>query len=149
MSSPPFHGSCLCGKVAFEVDAAPLTVSRCHCKNCKKYTGTVFTTNVVFPAGSIRMTKGEELVKTYQDDAQDSGNPLPRLFCSECGTPLFNTNGDFGKTCAVFYSALDDFNVPGEADKQPEVEYYSKDRTSWVHPLDGALQPSTKPGRPE
>ncbi|KLO16898.1 hypothetical protein SCHPADRAFT_901063 [Schizopora paradoxa] len=147
MSSLPFHGSCLCGKVVFEVDAAPVTVSVCHCKNCKKYTGTAFTTNVVFPANSIKITKGEDLVKTYHDAVQDSGNAIPRHFCTECGAPLFNTNGDFGKTTAVFYGALDDFNVPGEAEKQPQVEYYAKDRSSWVHPLEGALQASTKPGR--
>jgi len=59
MTSPPFHGSCLCGKIAFEVDAVPLAyanktsgddlncrVALCHCKNSKKYTGSVFTTNV-------------------------------------------------------------------------------------------------------
>ncbi len=86
-------------------------------------------------------------MKTFQDAAQDSGNAIPRHFCSDCGAPLFNTNGDFGKTTAVFYSALDDFNVPGEAERKPEVEYYSKDRTYWVHSLDGALQASTKPGR--
>lgn len=98
-------------------------------------------------AQSVKITKGDELVKTYHDAAQDSGNAIPRHFCSECGSPLFNTNGDFGKTTAVFYSALDDFNVPGDAEKKPEVEYYAKDRSSWVHPLEGTLQPSTKPGR--
>lgn len=78
----------------------------------------------------------------FEDTVQDSGNPIPRNFCSKCASPLFNTNGDFGKTMAVFYSALDDFpKIP------PAVEYYSKDRVDWVKPVDGSERPKTKPGR--
>ncbi|KLO16899.1 hypothetical protein SCHPADRAFT_901064 [Schizopora paradoxa] len=149
MSTPPFHGSCLCGKITFEVNASPMIVSCCHCTNCKKYTGTVFTSNVIFPANSVKITKGEELVKSYRDDAQDSGNSIARVFCSDCSAPLYVTGCEFKTAESVFYSALDDFNVPGEAEKQPQIEFYSKDRTSWVRPLDGALQPETKPGRGE
>ena len=92
----------------------------------------------------MRITKGEDKVKTYNDEKQDSGNAIPRHFCSECASPLYSSNGDFGKTIAVYYSALDDFEM-----KSPEVEYYSKDRTHWVHPVEGALAAHTKPGRDE
>ncbi|KIJ51299.1 hypothetical protein M422DRAFT_223796 [Sphaerobolus stellatus SS14] len=141
-SSPPFKGRCLCSKVTFEINAEPIAVICCHCLNCKRYTGTVFTTNVVFPAQSHRILTGEDLVKTYVDEAQDSGNSIPRHFCSNCASPLFNTNGDFGRTMAVFYSALDGFEH-----KPPEIEYYSKDRTSWLPEFPGTQNPSTKPGR--
>ncbi|KAL5487583.1 hypothetical protein ACEPAI_5691 [Sanghuangporus weigelae] len=146
-----YHGSCLCGAIKFEVNADPVVVSCCHCKNCKKYTGTVFTTNVVFPAGSVRVTSGESAISIFHDTAQDSGNSLLRKFCGICGSPLYNEGGDFGRTLAVFYSALDDFTT-FEADSptkepKPQVEYYSKDRVSWVHPTEGAEQPKTKPGR--
>jgi len=155
----PYHGSCLCGEVGFEVNADPVTVSTCHCKNCKKYTGTIFTTNVVFPAGSAHITRGQPFVSTYYDGAQDSQNALTRIFCSRCASPLYNLGGDSGKTLAVFYSALDDFtqvladpHVGEEKDKErkdvvPSVEYYVKDRVSWVGPVAGAEQATTKPGR--
>ncbi|EJD01686.1 uncharacterized protein FOMMEDRAFT_22047 [Fomitiporia mediterranea MF3/22] len=150
--APLYHGSCLCKEIEFEVAAEPIIVSCCHCKNCKKYTGTVFTTNVVFAANnSIRITKGENLVSAFKDTVQDSGNSLSRKFCSLCGSPLYNTGGDFGRTLAVFYSALDDFNVVGDdgiaKEAKPQVEYYSKVRTSWVRSVEGAEQPKTKPGR--
>src|ERR1700753_1335457 len=67
-----YRGTCLCGQTAFAVHAEPIrsvqfvhfylrvftyqhalrrfSTSCCHCTNCKKYTGTVFTTNLVFPA---------------------------------------------------------------------------------------------------
>lgn len=91
---------------------------------------------------SQRILTGQELVNVYIDQAQDSGNQLLRHFCSNCGSPLFNTNGDFGQTMAVFYSALVDFEH-----KPPEVEYYSKDRISWLPAFPGTLTAPTKPGR--
>lgn len=137
-------------------------VSCCHCLNCKKYTGTIFTTNVVFPAGvsssprsaksisysnthhnkSYRIINGEKLIAVYHDEAQDSGNPLARHFCSQCGSPLFNTNGDFGRTMAVFYGALEGFEH-----KAPEVEYYAKDRVEWLPEFSNTEKAQTKPGR--
>jgi len=141
-----YKGSCLCGQTAFEVQAKPITVSICHCTNCKKYTGTVFTKNVVFPAGTFKITKGEDIVKTYHDAVQDSGNALDRVFCGNCASPLYCRGGDGGTTLAVFYSALDNFDAPGH-ERPPQVEYYSKDRAAWMHPVEGAEQPRTKPGR--
>jgi len=139
---PTYTGSCLCNSVNFCVEVEPILVSCCHCRNCQKYTGTVFTTNVVFPSNSVRITKGEDAIKIFNDTVQDSGNPLPRHFCSRCASPLFSTNGDFGKTMSVHYSALDDFpKAP------PDVEYYSKDRVHWVTPVEGSDKPRTKPGR--
>lgn len=98
---------------------------------------------------SVTVTKGDTLVSTYLDAVQDSGNALQRKFCSRCGTPLYNIGGDFGKTLAVFYSALDDYDCCSDGDTipKPKVEYYSKDRLPWVGPIEGAQQPRTKPGR--
>jgi len=93
---------------------------------------------------SQKITKGEHLVKVFADKDQDSGNVLYRHFCSMCGAPLFNTNGDFGKTMAVFYGALEPACTAGN---QPTVEYYSKDRLPWVPHFPGTETPMTKPGR--
>ena len=84
---------------------------------------------------------------TFADNVQDSGNALQRKFCSKCGAPLYITGCEFGKMISVFYSALDDYHLGGEASPKPQVEYYSKDRLDWVKPLEGADQPRTKPGR--
>ncbi|KAF8522561.1 Mss4-like protein [Hysterangium stoloniferum] len=143
-SSSSYIGRCLCGKVTFEMHAEPLFVSCCHCSNCKRYTGTVFTTNVVFPSNvsSHKIVTGADLVKTYVDEAQDSGNALPRHFCLNCGSPLFNTNGDFGRTMAVFSSALEGFEH-----HKPEIEYYTKGRVQWLPEFGGTQVAQTKPGR--
>ena len=90
------------------------------------------------------MTQGENLISTFHDSAQDSGNALARHFCSQCGSPLYNSNGDFGRTIAVFTSALDDETL---SKRQPEMEYYAKDRVEWLPEFKGAERANTKPGR--
>ena len=89
------------------------------------------------------MTKGAGLVTTYLDPKQESDTILQRKFCSRCGTPLYT----LGTTLAVFYSALDNYEVNGDAHPKPQIEYYSKDRLPWVKPVEGAQQPKKKPGR--
>ena len=36
------HGSCLCGKVRFELDGAPQFINHCHCSMCRKVHGAAF-----------------------------------------------------------------------------------------------------------
>ena len=95
-----------------------------------------------------KITKGEDLVSTFRDSIQDSGNSLVRYFCSKCASPLYNTTldpeGNLGKTIAVFTSALEDEKL---RDKQPEMEYYAKDRVEWLPLFEGSERAKTKPGR--
>lgn len=86
-------------------------------------------------------------MKIYEDAAQDSGGVLKRVFCGNCSSPLYCLGSDAGPL-GVFYSALDDFEIEGPSGPPvPEIEFYSKDRVHWVHAIDGAEQPKTKPGK--
>lgn len=107
MTSPPFHGSCLCGKIAFEVDAVPLAyanktsgddlncrVALCHCKNSKKYTGSVFTTNVTSSSllGASKSPKEKSLCRHTRtmrkiQESQSQGISA-RSVERRCSTPM-------------------------------------------------------------
>ncbi|THH04577.1 hypothetical protein EW145_g5410 [Phellinidium pouzarii] len=63
--------------------------TRCHCANCKKFTGTAFSTNILFPEASVAITKGSQFHNVYIDAAQSSGIALYRHFCARCSSPLF------------------------------------------------------------
>lgn len=39
------HGSCLCGSVAYTTKGEPVTQMLCHCRNCRKATGSAFMAN--------------------------------------------------------------------------------------------------------
>jgi hypothetical protein len=79
-------GSCLCGKVAFEVTGMPLKFLYCHCRSCQKSTGSVHAANMAFPENSVRWTRGDDLIERFVDTIENPG--FPRCFCRSCGSPL-------------------------------------------------------------
>ena len=59
-------GSCLCGSVAYEVDADPGPIVHCHCATCRKTHGSAFSTVTNVPRDRFRWTKGENLLKGFK-----------------------------------------------------------------------------------
>lgn len=81
---PVLRGGCLCGQVRYAILGPPLHVSICHCRHCQKNTGSAFSVNAVFLEQSARVTGR---LATFEDEG-DSGHPVRRLFCPDCGTPI-------------------------------------------------------------
>src|SRR5215813_2146630 len=79
-------GGCLCGRVCYTVTGEPAFSGLCHCRNCQRYTGSAFEALIAFPAASVSV-QGE--LKTY-DDTGDSGQPVHRHFCPNCGSGVVN-----------------------------------------------------------
>lgn len=78
------NGSCLCGKVTFEITGDFASFFLCHCKFCQKDTGSAHASNLFSQKGQIKWLSGKEKVKTFN---------LPstrhiKSFCSECGSAL-------------------------------------------------------------
>ena len=59
-------GSCLCGRVAYEVDAPAGTIVHCHCRTCRKTHGSAFSSVSAVPRGQFRWIRGEELLQAYE-----------------------------------------------------------------------------------
>ena len=83
MLSLPLAGSCLCGRVKFEV-TPPFTAFRyCHCSRCQKASGSAHAANAFVAAAQFKWREGEALIKRY-DNA-----PAQRFavwFCTQCGS---------------------------------------------------------------
>ena len=79
-------GGCLCGQVRFTIAARPKLQLACHCGNCRKQSGAAFSISALVPKEDFKIT-GQ--TKTYLDKG-DSGNDLPRVFCPNCGSPLYS-----------------------------------------------------------
>ena len=77
-------GGCLCGRVRYSVTGEPVFSGLCHCRNCQRYTGSSFEAVIAFPAPSVSV-QGE--LKTYNDTG-DSGQPVRRNFCPNCGSGI-------------------------------------------------------------
>jgi hypothetical protein len=104
MSAMKHTGGCLCGKVRFEISAAPLATRVCWCRVCQYLASGNATVNVVFPSNAITI---EGRLTDYQSTA-DSGNRMHRKFCPECGTHLFSEAESRPHLIIVRNGTLDD-----------------------------------------
>ncbi len=73
-------GSCLCGDITFQTDAAPLGASMCHCSQCRKQSGGIWSSAYV---AEIDLTITGDVL-WYEASASAKRGSCPR-----CGSFLF------------------------------------------------------------
>ncbi len=78
-------GSCLCGRIAFRAVGQPEGFSVCHCSQCRKQSGHLWSSAYV-PDADLQIS-GE--VRWYQ-----SSEKAKRGFCPTCGASLFWKHDD-------------------------------------------------------
>jgi hypothetical protein len=117
-------GGCLCGRVRYTVTGEPAFSGLCHCRNCQHYTGSAFEALIAFPAASVSV-QGE--LKTY-DDTGDSGQPVHRRFCPNCGSGVVNEVDVLPGVTIVLAGTLDD-----PAAFKPTMDVYWSSAQPWVH----------------
>ncbi|TLX58175.1 GFA family protein [Stutzerimonas nosocomialis] len=97
-------GSCLCGAVAYRIDAPIETLTHCHCSMCRKAHGTAFGTYATVPLEHFHLTRGKDQLGVYH-----SSEHVTRTFCRHCGANLqFVDNRDhsIGVAAGTLDSAL-------------------------------------------
>ncbi len=80
------QGSCHCGRIAFEAEIDPETVSICHCTDCQMLSGSTYRVSVPAAATAFRLLRGSP--KGYVKTA-DSGARRRQSFCANCGSPVW------------------------------------------------------------
>ena len=131
------RGTCLCGGVEFEVTEPFVSVSQCHCTNCKKISGGVGTVNGRARTDAIHVTQGEELLTTYQPEEGTA-----KTFCSRCGSNLFGGGWPQSEHASVRLSALE---TP--FDRKPDAHIFVRSVAPWeTLPDDGAERYDVRPG---
>ena len=92
MSEQTFKGSCLCGAVSYEITAEVLHFFHCHCKRCRKCSGTGHASNLIVKPSAATWLSGEELIRDFKvPDAQHFTN----RFCTQCGGRLPRVAPDY------------------------------------------------------
>lgn len=93
------RGRCLCGALTFTAEGAPLAVSYCHCRDCRRATGAPVSVFAGFTEARVRMQGAEPRIR-------ESSPGVRRAFCGTCGTPLFYADhrlpGELFLTVGVF-----------------------------------------------
>ncbi len=117
------EGRCLCGQVHYRADAEPTFVGVCHCTDCQKFTGSAFSTIVGVAARALTVLGS---LKTFTKTG-DSGKPIHRRFCPECGCSIMDEADALPNIVMVNVGTLDDRSWV-----KPLSQIYCNSAQPWV-----------------
>ena len=80
-------GGCLCGATRYSLNAMPMAVYACHCKDCQRLSVSTHTISMLVNRADVTLLSGE--LTAYVKTA-DSGRKARMLRCANCGTPVWN-----------------------------------------------------------
>jgi hypothetical protein len=115
------QGSCLCGGVRFEVAEPFISVSQCHCTNCKKISGGVGTASGRARTEAISVLEGRDLIETFQPREGTA-----KSFCRTCGSNLFGGGWPESEHSSVRLSAID-----SGLEQKPEAHTFVRSLAPW------------------
>jgi len=119
------NGSCLCGSVAYEVDADIGPIVHCHCQTCRKTHGSAFSTVSPVPREKFRFTKGEDLLGAFE-----SSPGKFRRFCTRCGSHIV------AERIAQPVVLLRLGCLDTEITARPRMHIWRSDAAGWYDPKD-------------
>ncbi|KAF2874406.1 Mss4-like protein [Massariosphaeria phaeospora] len=129
------QGGCMCGNVRYTVEGEPKSKALCHCVDCRKITGSTYSTNGIYAEDDFKVTQGttKQHVKTA-----DGGNKITSHFCGDCGSTMWREGPSFKGLKVVKVGTLDGGDALDQF--QPNTELYSSVRVPWVPAVEGAAQ---------
>ncbi len=85
MSNDLFHGTCVCGAVAYAIRPPFIAFQYCHCSRCRKASGSAFASNLFVAVDQLTWEAGEDRLRRFE---LPSAKYWCNAFCSECGSSL-------------------------------------------------------------
>jgi hypothetical protein len=147
------QGGCVCGAVRIESTGevtakvsklqrihqpsskiAETIQSLCFCLDCRKTTGSVFSTNVLVEGDGFSLTKGKP--KEFKTTAR-SGKTITSFFCGDCGTTIWRETETYGTNKIIKAGTLDGDSLE---DAKPLAELFVGNRPSWLSAIPGTAQ---------
>ena len=119
-----YIGSCLCGKVRYQVREFLPVIAHCHCRMCQKFHGAAFSTFAEAEKSDLCWLSGVEQLTSYLAD-----NGTIRQFCKNCGTSLvfISAYNEKTSTVEIAIATLDS----GEMLK-PDAHIYIRSKVPWI-----------------
>ena len=102
MGEVTHRGSCTCGAVRFEIEGTLGPFGFCHCRTCRKASGTAFTANASVKRENVRFLNGEDTIRRYE-----SSPGVFRCFCGTCGSPIYKESAEAPGTIRIRLGTLD------------------------------------------
>ena len=123
MSAEILRGSCLCGRVIYEVRAPFLRFAHCYCSRCRKATGSSHATNLYVLPEQFSWLSGQEFTSRFDWARAKS---FATTFCMSCGSPLPHHTRS-GREVVVPAGSLD-----SEPIIKPQGNIFWDSRASWA-----------------
>ena len=118
-----YSGGCLCRSVRYEISGNSKSFFHCHCRRCRKATGTGHASNLIVIPDQAKWVEGEDLLDGY---AVPDAKRFRTVFCRNCGSPLpriapdmsiavipagsLDSQPDIGPTDRIFWGSREDWS---------------------------------------
>ena len=83
----PVEGGCVCGAVRYRLNASPLSVYNCHCKDCQRFSGAAWSMSMIVRDADFELLSG---TLAHYPRRADSGNVIAMNFCAHCHGWIWN-----------------------------------------------------------
>jgi hypothetical protein len=125
------RGGCLCGGVRFEIDRAVGPFELCHCRRCRKVSGSAFMASIGVQRDEFRFVTGRELIKVYEAPILESPPAYRVGFCGVCGSPVPDPE-DTSERFEIAAGLLDD-----DPQLRPDKHIFVELKADWFQITDG------------
>jgi len=133
-----FTGRCLCGAVRYESPGPALLSAICHCRDCRRASGSGGVPILGVPKASFVCTGPVKQSRVRGG----SGLTAIRNFCAECGSLVFGTPEVAAQMVTIYAGSLDD---PTAFD--PKEALFTSQRPAWAKLAAPLVEHERLPGR--
>ena len=123
-------GSCYCGTLRYEISGRLLIFANCHCDDCRKFSGSAFSSVLAVEANGFIIRSGENNLVPYE-----SSPGKQRNFCKTCGCHVFARADQRPGMVLVRAGTLDD-----DPQMQPQCHTWVKAKAPWHQICDSIPQ---------
>lgn len=116
-------GGCACGAVRYGFYEPLVAQIACHCRACQYASGGGPAYVLTVRRAEFRVTRGRPREFTT---LSEDGNHVTRVFCGDCGSPLYAYSDAHADYCAVRVGSLDE---PGRY--RPRVHAWMSEAPAW------------------
>jgi len=113
-------GSCYCGAAGYEICGKLLMFAHCHCPDCRKMSGSAFSSVLVTEAEGFKVV-GEAHLVPYQ-----SSPGKRRFFCNICGCHLFSRAEHRPEMVFIRAGSLDE-----DPQMKPQCHFWTSAKAPW------------------
>ena len=116
-----YKGSCLCGKVRFEITGEIQNIIYCHCSQCRKAQGSAFATNGNVDLEKFKFVSGENELTGYKSTPGQT-----KYFCKYCGSPIISKNHSSPDKVRVRLGTIE-----SDIMERPTAHIFVKSKANW------------------